>query len=353
MSAPKPLPADQVANSPERKSRRAFIGTVVAIVSMSGCILVTEVILRAFFPFHTADIASAYRYDEKLGVRLRENLQLTRSTDHHQELHTNPLGTVNLRDDFTAYRKLVFAIGDSNTQGTGVSLDAAYPFQLDLMLNLGPGGYDFGYAVVNLGLAAYGTHQARLAAESFTRTLRGPDYVLYLASPNDREDDRLFEAGYRHQHFVQGNPDAWLPIGLIQCLAQTELGQRMKYVLGRLRRSRHLRVPAGDDTGVPAANKSFLNTAELDRLVAFTRRHHSRLIVSWAGIDPGYDWLKNWSRTNKVDFADWRPAVVAVRSALPGLGTHNPHSGSHFRPWVQQLVARSFADRIHASEGVR
>ena len=213
-------------------------------------LLVAEIALRAFAPVHLTAPVRAYEYDQQLAVRLRSSMAFARATDYRHEIITNALGTTDFRKGFEGYDALVFAVGDSYTQGMGVPCDASYPFQLDLMLNVQDGRYRRRYAVVNLGAAGYGSEQALLTLERYCKRIGTPDFVLYLGCDNDAVDDVLFKSGYRHKHLVDGNPRWGVFTKPLQWLTNDlECGKRAKLALGRLRRARLLRPsrqrPAG------------------------------------------------------------------------------------------------------------
>src|SRR4051812_23858682 len=130
------------------------------IASALLCALIVEILLRTFFPVYTVSPLRAYQYDPELGVTLRPGIHILETTDFQQELRVNRLGTVNFQEDFSDYHSLVFAVGDSFTQGTGLPSDMSYPAQLDVFLNTDESGlYRKEYGVVNLGFAAYGGEQ--------------------------------------------------------------------------------------------------------------------------------------------------------------------------------------------------
>ena len=114
----------------------ALTGVLVA------CLALTELALRLFLPMYlTGGYIDDYTYDDELGYRLKRGW-FVQMTDYRQETYVNSLGTVNFQRDFTGYQKLVFASGDSYTQGTGLPADMSYPAQLDFELNVGRKGYE-------------------------------------------------------------------------------------------------------------------------------------------------------------------------------------------------------------------
>ena len=140
--------------------RKNRINIATSAISLLAAVGIIELTLRAFYPIHFTGYIGAYQYDETFGVRLKDNLCFLKTTDYQQEIYTNKFGTVNLQDSFTEYGTTIFAIGDSYTQGTGLPIDASYPFQLSMMLNIQDNQHLTQYAVINLGLAAFGTRRA-------------------------------------------------------------------------------------------------------------------------------------------------------------------------------------------------
>ena len=112
--------------------------TFAVVLTMLG---IGECTLRSFAPIHLTGIQSAYEYDAELGYRLKSGVHQFLLTDHLQEIRTGKLGNVGFADDFARYPTLVFALGDSYTQGTGNPSDTAYPFQLDMLLNQNAEGF--------------------------------------------------------------------------------------------------------------------------------------------------------------------------------------------------------------------
>lgn len=78
--------------------------------------------------------------------------------------------------------------------------------------------------------------------------------------------------------------------------------------------------------------------------------NHARLIIGWSGLpangDGSYAWMKQWAAANGTGFIDWHPAEQSVVAAIPSLTPGNPHSGGHYRSWVQHLIARAYAEAI-------
>jgi len=316
----------------------------IAIISVSivVALALSELALRTFAPLHFAGSVGVYQYDEELGVRTAPNVNHLSLTDHLQEFATNAQGTVNYADDFSSWEKVVFTIGDSFTQGTGVSPDAAYPFQLDLELNAQNGEYKKQFAVINLGLGAYGLMQEIITARRFAKLIRPPDYVLQLGYGNDLEDDLLFKSGYQHSHLVQGNL-RWFGLGgeLGWLSERVEIIKRIKLAIASFRRSQihdadddAEDVPAASDGAAAATLASRMEKQYLE-LKALSDELGAKLIVSWAVCDGAvagegsYAWLKKWSVDNGVLFADWCETAMSVLPAQPKLTLLNPHSSGH------------------------
>ena len=334
-------------------------GLLARIVLLAGSCLVGvagfELFLRCFFPLHLAGPVGLYEYDPELGVRVRPGIHLLRTTDHQEEIYTNTLGTVNFQPSFTGYEQLVFAVGDSYTQGTGLPADAAYPFQLDLLLNMTKDGYREMYGVVNLGLAAYGGRQNLMCLHRYAAALGSPQFILYLGCNNDQMDDRLFTAGDRHRHLVDGNPywGPWLkPLQWLGC--ETEIGKRLRRAAGEYRRTRRTRVSSTDAPAKDEPCVAERQEAVLSQLQDTARELNATLIVGWAdGAGDSwrsYQWLHVWAESHGVAFADWYTSVQSVCRAIPNVPTENPHSAGHHRTWVNTLIARSFAAQIQASD---
>jgi hypothetical protein len=325
----------------------ALVMLLLLFVSLVAC----ELLLRTFAPIRLAGIQSSYQYDDVLGYRLRPGYDGTRTTDHLQEIHTNTLGSVNYQESFRGYGKRVFALGDSYTQGTGLSPDAAYPFQLDLTLNLDSEGmYSERYAVVNLGLAAFGGEQSLLALKEYAGTIGSPDFVLYLGSDNDHSDDRLFLSGYRHTHIVAGNPN-WGPLLPIAMWASDiEVFKQVKLAVGALRRARIAKeAGAAPNAGksAPTASPAEQSWDVILRIRDEATRQGAEFAVSWANYaSPSYGWLEDAAMSEGIVFVDWNTRVESVRERVPAIPVWNAHSGGHLRPWVNRVMADAFADVV-------
>ena len=343
-------------DSLRKTPRRRFLKALTLLFSLLGCLVLAEILLRLFLPLHFISSNENYMYDEELGFRAKPGHSLVLK-DYQQELYVNPLGTINFQRDFKDYEQLVFALGDSYTQGTGLYSDANYPFQLDLLLNLGEdGAYRKKLGVVNLGLSAFGGEQSLIALKRYIRLLGKPSIVLYLGCDNDYSDDLWFKSGAAHKNILEGNPywgNWYHPVKWI--FVDLEIGKRLKYLvsLKRLATVRH----AGGISPEAAREKkketreSPKTLAEMEievirRIIQTAEENGARVILSWANPSRGYRFLKSWAKENGYPFADWVPAKESVLQAFSSLPAGNPHSGGHYRTWVNQLIARAYYQEI-------
>jgi hypothetical protein len=330
--------------------RQAMPGFVIATVVVVSCVGLAELGLRIWAPIHFVGIQDAYEYDGELGYQIQPGLHRYKLTDHLEEIRTNGLGSVGFEESFAGYPALIFAAGDSYTQGTGLAADASYPFQLGQILNRDATGlYSKRYGIVNLGLAAFGGEQSLITLERYATKLGPPAFVLYLGCDNDYDDDQLFESGYRHQHIVPGSPTWGWAVRPLLWLQGFELVKRGKLAVATLRQARSLGSRPADET---ARERQGPSPAELEwpviaRIAAFARESGAVLVVSWANLDSGsYPWLEAKAREEGIRFADWRPAVQSVQQAMPELPFANPHSGGHWRTWVNRLIAEAYAREV-------
>ena len=175
------------------------------LITFSFSIGTIELFLKVFSPLIlTGGYIGNYVYDKDLGVRIKKGYW-TNTTDYKQEVNVNNYGTVNFENDFREYKNLIFAIGDSYTQGTGLPSDSSYPFQLSISLNTLSGSYKKDYAVVNLGLSAYGGEQNLITYKKYKENIGTPDFILYFGCNNDYNDDLLFLSKVKHRSLVQNS----------------------------------------------------------------------------------------------------------------------------------------------------
>jgi len=345
--------------------RRIIVNIGLLVVTLVVTLGLVEISLRVFYPVYFTGNIGAYRYDDKLGVRLKEDIHYFKTTDYQQEVLTNKFGSNNLQNTFAGYKSMIFAVGDSYTQGTGLPIDASYPFQLSMMLNVVDDEYVNNYGVINLGLDGYGTKQVILSLPLLQEKYGKPDYILYFGCANDYLDDIMFEKGYRHKLLVDGSPYWGKMLKPIQWFTNdTEIGKRIKMAIGDLQRKSYKKddiikkqlVDSESSIMKEQSKKIKLLVAreqeeQLNKLLAVAREMDAQLIVSWAELPQNtlssYSWLKQWAASHDVAFADWHPRTEAILKAIPKIPSTNQHSGGHYRTWVNGVIARSFYEQIH------
>jgi hypothetical protein len=321
--------------------------SLVLLATAAG-LLLAELALRLLSPRYYPVITAAYEYDPELAFRLRPGAHLFETTDHHQEMVTNRMGTANFQEGFDGYESLVFAVGDSYTQGAGLPADASYPAQLDLMLNRDEAGfYAKRVGVVNLGVAGFGGEQSFASLQRFGERLGPPAFILYLGCDNDFEDDVAFKSGERHRTVVAGSP-AWgkMTGPLRFFFERTQLGFLARDAYNRRVKARMMREAAASPGRKPSVAE--LESSVLERLKAYADARGAVLVVGWSEESESYAWLKSWAGQRRIAFADWAPRANSVREAMPKLAPDNPHSGGHHRAWVNQTIAAEFARQIRA-----
>ncbi len=322
-------------------------------LTCSAGLVLSEIILNIFMPLNLGGgYIGNYKYDDALGVRLKTGYW-NKSKDYKEEVYVNNLGTINFSDNIDEYKNLVFALGDSFTQGTGLPLDSSYPFQLNLKLNLRDNIFYKDFYVLNLGLSAYGGEQNLLAYKIYKEKIGVPKYILYLGSSNDNEDDKRFLEGYRHRHLVSESKyfqnriplyKTFLPF-LQYFLHSTEIGKRINY--GRKIMTFSNMTSKSKEENNSLKNKSVAEQ-QLRHFISLkneSESNNSILILSWATYpndDDSYKWLKDWCQKNNVLFADWFTNFKKIRQAYPDLPFENDHSDGHFRVWVNTVIAESF-----------
>jgi lysophospholipase L1-like esterase len=321
--------------------------SLVLLAVLAG-LFVAELSLRIFAPQHYPVIPAAYDHDPETAYRLRPDAHMFRTTDHQQESISNRLGTANFQQGFDDYETLVFAVGDSYTQGTGLPADASYPAQLDLILNRDEQGfYVRKFGVVNLGVAGFGGEQSLLNLRRHGSRLRPPAVILYLGCDNDFEDDLSFGSGDRHRIVIAGSPfwgSLTRPLRLV--FERTHVGLLARAAYRQRVRDRLVDEATGRLGRKPSVAE--LEASILERLKAYAEQNQSALVVSWSEETESYSWLKSWAAERGVAFADWAPKANSVRAAMPTLTLDNQHSGGHHRGWVNQLIAWEFARQIRA-----
>jgi hypothetical protein len=176
--------------------------------------------------------------------------------------------------------------------------------------------------------------------------MRKPNIVLYLGCANDFKDDVLFKAGIRHKNIVRNSPlygQLYYPMKWL--FIDTEIGKRVKYIIQEgFLKARAAKIEAQESRGQRSVAE--MERGVLDRIVATTKQYDARIILSWYTADDSYYWLKSWAAQNHLAFADWDPSAKSVIAAMPQLPQGNPHSGGHYRTWVNGVIAREFARQI-------
>jgi len=332
------------------------------LIVLMASLVIAEILLRTFAPIYLVGRLDWYQYDEELGIRMKPGLHDLHLSDHQSEIKSNALGTVNFQEKFDDYETVIFTVGDSYTQGSGLPADASYPFQMDLLLNTTSGEYRKDFAVVNLGVGAYGADQAIIAIDRWAEIVAPPDYILYFGCPNDFLDDFRFQQGYRHQHLIDGNPRWGIFVDFLQWLLDdVQVFKRVKLAAGRVRdRFRLSSVSQGsglyekkDDDEHGLRNVARRQEPKFEALKEVADRLGATLIVGWTslpGRDHGsYEWLRAWAEKNDIGFADWHPTVTSVRNAIPEIPVANPHSSGHYRTWINSIIARVYAKQVENS----
>lgn len=328
--------------------KRLLTKISVVLLATAAGLLAAELALRLLAPRYYPVIPAAYEYDAELAYRLRPGAHLLQTTDHQQETITNGLGTANFQEGFEGYESLVFAVGDSYTQGTGLPPDASYPAQLDLMLNRDEEGfYVKRFGVVNLGVAGFGGEQTLAGLGRWGERLGPPAFVLYLGCDNDFEDDVVFKSGERHRTVIAGSP-AWGRMAgpLRFFFERTQLGFLARDAYNRRVKARLMREATANLGRKPSVAE--LESSVLERLKAYADARGSVLVVGWGEESESYAWLKSWAGERGIRFADWAPRAQSVRGAMPKLTPDNPHSGGHHRAWLNQVIAAEFARHVSA-----
>lgn len=326
-----------------RFSKKIFTFVIISTISLA----LIEVTLRIIDPINLVGYTDAYEFDPELGVVAKKNIRYTNLKDYREEFHTNGLGTVNYSENFNSYKKIVYAIGDSFTQGTGLTNDSSYPFQLDMLLNVRNGKYNHDYAVINLGLGGYGSAQELIVLKRYLKTLPKPDYILITGYTNDPWDDYRFQSGLIFKNPMDGNPKYGIFSKPLAWFAfHTETGKHIFTALKKLKQN--------------DSEKSVLNTQSIieslsqnyAEFVKIAKSQNACVIFTYAAVDsdPNYQALKEWAMLNDASFADWAPIASSIQGSIPNLPLNNDHSGGHFRPWVNQLIAKTFANDIKSME---
>ncbi len=303
-----------------------------------------EIALRTFMPMRYTSILDAFEYDETLGFCVKKGFHVN-VTDHRQEIYVNDLKTVNFQDNFNNYEKIIFTLGDSYTQGTGNPMDCSYPLQLDFALNKDKNGiYHKKYAVVNLGLAAFGAKQSLLAMERYVKLIGKPSVVLYFGCDNDVLDDALFDRGYKHRSFVDNSPYwRWL-VKPVQWVDSLQTFRYTKYIIMKII-SKNALADAKKNRS-PAVSAAEAQWPVIKKIHQECQAQGAKLMLTWVYDKDSYYWLKAKAKEEGIDFIDWYPVVENIRKSLVNLPVENDHSGAHYRSWVNRVIADEFAEHI-------
>jgi hypothetical protein len=132
----------------------------------------------------------------------------------------------------------------------------------------------------------------------------------------------------------------------LQWIGETQLGFRAKLAIGVIRRAR---LGVQDDEKPPTETRSVaeLTWPVVKKIVSTCREFGAPSILSWSDPDSAsYAWMKTSAEREQIAFADWRPVLVSIENVIPELPRKNPHSGGHWRTWVNSVIARVYAREV-------
>ena len=314
---------------------------VVNILISIILVAILEITLSYFAPIYPCDIQKAYKYDPELGYTQKENTHYSKVTDFLMEITTDDYGNAGFQTKSDNFEKLVFTVGDSYVNGTGLSTDESFPFQLNLQLNTTTGIYTPYYRVVNLGVGGYSPSQEIIRLKRAINEIGTPDYIVYMGCSNDYSDDQLFKSGYKHKHLVAGNPNYSINPELQGEISQSsQLLFRLRRIASNIRRSTQTK---NMNNSLPTSELIVDSISEIKQI---SDNCNSTLIVTWADIDNSYMWLKQWAIESDIIFADWYESVKGLKSVTPDAPINNTHSGKHYRTWVNFLIAKNIYHSI-------
>jgi hypothetical protein len=187
-------PADYLKMKKNRFKKRPVISTLLVLFLTAVLIeillrIINPVILEFTYNFRKAYVYHKSRYTDftpstSTLIRLKDlkgnyflNFILT---INELGFRTYDRGLENKLQKNTG-EKIIHAVGDSYTMGWGVNYEASYPAILEFML-------PSEYRVLNLGLNGYGTIGATEKSLEISE-IYSPDFVVYLATENDYDDD--------------------------------------------------------------------------------------------------------------------------------------------------------------------
>lgn len=340
--------------------KRLFFITVI-LISFVLFVLTTELLLRKFNPIYFCNTVSQFQYDKDLGIVAKHNLEKTILTDHIIEVFTNDIGSKNYlnKSELLEYKKIIFCVGDSYTEGVGNMTDESYPFYLDLLLNRKNNIYEKRFAVINLGLGAYGFIQSYLISKIYVNKIgRPPEVIVYFISANDFDDDIRFKSGYIHRHMVSGSP--YYPpvlIALNELFEYNQIYSRIKIFLSSVFRKqphfykRGVKIQAIGCGGQKSIQFNSNRLPGLIDLIAFSRNNNVKLIISYSNYKSyEYDSIKKFASENNILFIDYKPDLERMNTIFTRLSVYNRHSGGHFRSWVNFIIASNIAELLKDTE---
>ena len=341
-----------------------FIIIFSIFISLSGF----EILLKILSPIRYSGYDGNYKYHPKLGVTLKEGYYSS-SSNFQKEIFVNNLGTINTQKDFSEYKKIIFALGDSFTQGVGGTLSASYPALADLLINTKTDLYKPDFGILNLAMASYGGLQNIESYKIFKSKLRTPEYVFYLGHDNDYRDDMRYKSGARHKHLIDGNPKYGFFIKPLMLLNEFELFKRLKYFRSNIlsKNKKKDKINIENNLVKDCISPAEKSKAVLEKLLDISKKDVFILILSWtADLEnkniinesspntyegkceraASYKWAKEWAYKNNVRFADWLSSVNSTKQYLVDMPVLYNHVGGHHRVWVNLLIAKSFIKQL-------
>jgi len=310
-------------------------------------ILAAEIFLRIYHPVYFCNMKAQFQRDSKLGFIAKPNFKKSILTDHIIEVFTNDIGSRNYvnGNELAEYKKLVFCVGDSYTEGVGCLTDQSYPFYLDLLLNRnkGNGLYEKNFAVVNLGLGAYGSIQSYIVSKIYTEKFgRFPDVIIYLICENDISDDIAFKNSRVKDNFsAEGHVFNCMRLFFDKIVENFQLSNRIKLFFTNPKQKKSL-----NNWDIKDVSKDLPGLVDL---INFSRENNIKLIISYTYYrSDNYILLKKFASQNNIYFADYKPSLESVINTMPSLPVSNRHSGGHFRSWVNFIIANSFAELLES-----
>jgi hypothetical protein len=131
-----------------------------------------------------------------------------------------------------------------------------------------------------------------------------------------------------------------------------EIVKRSKMALSQWRR-RDILLTDGQRGGDSTTTTSVaeLTWPVIDKIVNLCGEQGAVTVLGWSsGGSPSYDWLQAKTAAEGLAFADWWPSVESVQQSVGEISLANPHSGGHWRTWINRLIADAFAREIERLE---